>query len=141
MTTQEITDTLQDYYSSCNELLRLFCEKHDFDYDDAKDSWVAGDIGSIVECGDYYFDLQDIITDLKQDPHEDEIISWYDYTLRCSHLGITGCNYQSWLKGCPRYSEEDFARLEAAKKRAEQAENDFKALVTEYKNKGSKRPF
>ena len=37
------------FVKGCNEYLRLFCEKHDFDYEDAKDSWVGGSVGEITE--------------------------------------------------------------------------------------------
>ncbi len=56
------------YYDSCNALLEAFCEKHGFDYEDAHKSWVAGCVGETVCCGDYFFDMDVIVTDLKKTP-------------------------------------------------------------------------
>lgn len=130
---QVITDTLQEYYNACNKLLKIFCDKHEFDYKDAKESWVAEDIGGIACCGDYFFNMDVIVTELKEGPHEDELIKWYDYTMRCSYLGISSCNYSSWLDGCHTISEEEFTKMEEAKKRAVDAEMEFRKLVEEYK--------
>ena len=49
---------LNNYYDSCNALLEAFCKKHYFDYEDARQSWVAGCVGEIVCCGDYYFNMK-----------------------------------------------------------------------------------
>lgn len=130
---QVITDTLQEHYNACNKLLKIFCDKHEFDYEDAKESWVADDIGGIACCGDYFFNMDVIVTDLKEDPHEDELTKWYDYTMRCSYLGISSCNYISWLNGCPVHSEEDLKKLEESKERVQKAEMEFEILLQEYK--------
>ena len=35
-------ETAREYFEKgCNEYLRLFCEKHEFDYEDAKEMWDA----------------------------------------------------------------------------------------------------
>ena len=70
-------ETAKEYFvKGCNEYLRLFCEKHDFDYEDAKDSWVGGSVGEITECGDYYVSMQTIITDIEMDAPKDEFLKW-----------------------------------------------------------------
>lgn len=85
----------------CNAYLKVFCKKHDFDYDDAKDSWVANFAGTIVNCADYYFSMEDIIVDIEMDAPEDELIKWYDYSLDRHEKGLFALNYESWLRGCP----------------------------------------
>lgn len=118
----------REYFEKgCNEYLRLFCEKHVFDYEDAKDGWVAADVGSIVCCGDYFIDMRDIITDIEQDAPEDEYGKWYFYTLDAHNLGLTMPNYSSWLKGCPRCSQEEINRLYDLKHEFEQAVEKEKA--------------
>lgn len=127
---------LQAYYGSCNALLEAFCEKHDFDYEDAKQSWVAGCVGEIVCCGDYYFNMDVIVTDLKEDAPEEELIKWYDYNTECSFFGINGCNYHSWLKGCPKLSENEIEEIRQYQKIVEDAKKQLDECITKYKEGG-----
>lgn len=103
------------FIKGCNEYLRVFCEKHDFDYEDAKESWVGGSIGEITMCGDYYVSMPTIIADIEMDALEDEFIKWYDYNLIAHEFGFTTPNFESWLRGCPRVSEEAFKKLQGLK--------------------------
>lgn len=115
-------ETAREYLEKgCNEYLRLFCEKHEFDYEDAKDGWVVGVVGSIVCCGDYFVDMHDIVTDIEQDAPNGEFENWYDYCFDAHNLGLTAPNYSSWLNGCPRCSQEEITRLFRLKKDFEDA--------------------
>ena len=118
-------ETAREYFEKgCNEYLRLFCEKHEFDYEDARNSLPNRRLLDVVCIGDYFVDMRDIITDIEQDASEDEYEKWYFYTLDAHNLGLTAPNYQSWLKGCPRCSQEDINRLFKLKK-------DFEGAVKE----------
>lgn len=101
------------FVKGCNEYLRLFCEKHDFDYEDAKDSWVGGCVGDITCVGDFFIDMRTIITDIEMDAPEEEFLKWYDYNLVADEFGFTTPNFESWLRGCPRVPQESFDKLEA----------------------------
>ena len=114
------------YTRGCNEYLRLFCEKHDFDFEDAKSSWVGGNVGDIVLCGDYYIGLQTIITDIDENAPEEEFIKHYDYCIDAAEFNLPQPNFHSWLRGCPRTSPEGFERLRAIKKTLEDAINEEK---------------
>lgn len=103
------------FVKGCNEYLRLFCEKHDFDYEEAKESWVANCVGDVTCVGDIFVGMQTIITDIEMDAPEDEFIKWYDYNLVAHEFGFTTPNFESWLKGCPRVSEETFKKLQGLK--------------------------
>ena len=103
------------FVKGCNEYLRLFCEKHDFDYEEAKESWVANCVGDVTCVGDIFVGMQTIITDIEMDAPEDEFIKWYDYNLVAHEFGFTTPNFESWLKGCPRVSEETFKKLQGFK--------------------------
>lgn len=123
-------ETAREYFEKgCNEYLRLFCEKHDFDFLDAKRSWVGNNIGTIVCCGDFFVDMRDIITDIDKDAPNGEYENWYEYTLDAHNLGLTTPNYESWLKGCPRSSQEDIERLFKLKKDFEDAVNAEKDRI------------
>ena len=124
------------YYGSCNALLEAFCEKHGFDYEDARKSWVAGCVGETVCCGDYFFDMDVIVTDLKENAPERELFKWYDYATECHCLGTNGCNYSSWLKGCPRLSETQMEELRQLKKRVEEAKEQLNECIKKYNEEG-----
>ena len=85
-------ETAKEYFvKGCNEYLRLFCEKHDFDYEEAKNSWVGGSIGEITLCGDYYVAMPTIIADIDHDAPETEFyngttIALKQESMASSHL-------------------------------------------------------
>lgn len=103
------------FVKGCNEYLRLFCEKHDFDYEEAKESWVANCVGDVTCVGDIFVGMQTIITDIEMDAPEEEFIKWYDYNLVAHEFGFTTPNFESWLRGCPRVSEDTFKKLQGLK--------------------------
>ena len=109
-------ETAKEYFvKGCNEYLRLFCEKHDFDYEDAKESWVANCVGDVTCVGDIFVGMQTIITDIEMDAPEEEFIKWYDYNLVAHEFGFATPNFESWLRGCPRVSEDTFKKLQGLK--------------------------
>lgn len=130
------TELLSFYYDACNALLQAFCEKHDFDYKDARQGWVADETGGTACCGDFCFSMDEIVTDLRENAPEEELLKWYDYTMECAHLGINGCRYKSWLHGCPTLSEEQLEELRKAKRRVEEAQEMLNKCVKRYKNNG-----
>lgn len=103
------------YTLGCIEYLRLFCEKHGFDYDDAKDSWVGNEVGGITCVCDYFVDMGVIIADIEMDAQEHDFVEWYNYCLDANEFGLNVPNFKSWVKGCPRTSEETFEHLRKLK--------------------------
>jgi hypothetical protein len=116
------------FVKGCNEYLRLFCEKHDFDYEEAKESWVANCVGEVTCVGDIFVGMQTIITDIEMDALKDEFIKWYDYNLVAHEFGFNTPNFESWLRGCPRVSEDTFKKLQGLK-------NDLDDAVREEKER------
>ena len=124
------TKLMKDYVDATNNILLAFCEKHDFDYDDAKESWVGGDVGSIACCSDFYVDLQTMIDDLTMDAVEDEFIKWYDYSMTIRTLGISPkMNYRSWLRGAPRISDEHIENVQQAHNRVKEAQKELEEYI------------
>lgn len=103
------------YNLGCIEYLRLFCEKHEFGYEDVEDAWVGNEVGGVACVGDYFVDMGVIIADIEMDAPEDEFIKWYDYSLVANEFGLNVPNFKSWVKGCPRTSEETIERLRKLK--------------------------
>ena len=117
------------FVKGCNEYLRLFCEKHDFDYEEAKESWVANCVGDVTCVGDIFVGMQTIITDIEMDAPEEEFIKWYDYNLVAHEFGFTTPNFDSWLRGCPRVSDEAFKKLQGLKNDLDDAILEEKARL------------
>ena len=117
------------FVKGCNEYLRLFCEKHDFDYEEAKESWVANCVGDVTCVGDIFVGMQTIITDIEMDAPEEEFLKWYGYNLVANEFGFTTPNFDHWLRGCPRVPQESFDKLEALKKDLEDAIEKERTLL------------
>lgn len=110
ITISGIGEAITDYTAACDNILRLFCEKHEYGYGHPDTYW-PDDYCGCAMIGDYAVDLQTMIDDLKMDAPEEEFIRWYDYCLEAHDLGITSPNFRSWVKGCPRVPEERLQRL------------------------------
>lgn len=108
-------EIIKDYTEACNALLKAFCERHDFLYEE--DCWTGNEAGSIANVGDFFFDMQTIFYDVKEEPDPEELLKWQDYCLRLYALGVKkDINFKSWCMGAPRMSEESLTKLEQLKK-------------------------
>lgn len=109
--------------------LKAFCEKHDYDYEDAR--WLGQRVGEVADLGDDFYDLNDIRYDIDNNIPAGEIEKWADYILR---LELLDCpkkiNFQSWCKGAPLpYSEEMLNDIEDARRRVEEAKRELELLL------------
>ena len=120
------------FVKGCNEYLRLFCEKHDFDYEEAKESWVANCVGDVTCVGDIFVGMQTIIADIEMDAPEEEFVKWYDYNLVAHEFGFNTPNFESWLRGCPRVSEETFNKLQGLKNDLDDAIKSEKEKLSDF---------
>lgn len=127
--------TKQDYENAVNNYLLLFCEKHDFDYEDAANDWVSGDVGGVTLVGDFFVDMQTILADINLNAPEKEFVRWYDYCLRLYSLGsdISTPNFENWVRGCPRKSEQEIQKLELLHDQAIRAEQTLRDAIDEEK--------
>ena len=103
------------YKKLCEEYLRLFCEKHEYQ----NEGWVADEHGGTAMCSDLYISFETIKTDIDTNADEGEFIKYYDYTLEAAEFGLNVPNFKSWLKGCPRTSEESFQKMRELRKQLE----------------------
>lgn len=129
-----IGEAITDYTAACDNILRLFCEKHELHYD--PNDWIAEEPGGCAMIGDYAVDMATMLTDLKMDAPEEEFIRWYDYTLELGVIDATipTPNFEHWLRGCPRYSQEQINGLRRAALRVQEAKNLLNELIREAKN-------
>ena len=118
-----VQKTKQQFNDACNAYLKLFCEKHGFDYEEAANSWVAGEAGGVCALGDYFVSFEDMKTDIDNDAPKDEYWLYYDYSLEAHELGFICPNYANWIRGYPRLSEEQRKSIIEAKNRVYEAKN------------------
>lgn len=122
------------YDDACRQYAQAFAEKHEMYYDD--ECWIAGDFGTILNLGDYFFNFQEIKYDVDNDIDKDEIFKYYDYSLRAHTLGFEKImNYENWCKGCPRISEETFAEAEKLHADIEKSKKLLNQLIEDKNNR------
>jgi len=120
------TEIKENFEKACEDYLKTLCEMFELPYE--QDAWVAGDIGSIANVGDYYFSFEEIRYIVDNNLTFNEYLQYYDYCLEAYDYGITAPNLESWHKGCPRATKEEFANIRKAKQ-------DLENLMEETKKK------
>lgn len=131
----ETKELKQKYEECCNEYLKLFCDKHDYDYESALDSWVANEIGGVCLCGDYSVSFDDMKTDIDLDASKKDFNEYYGYALEAHESGFICPNFKNWLRGAPRLSEEQRKSIREAKNRLYEAREELKRIIDEENSK------
>ena len=111
-------DAIKKYENAVNAIITAFKEKQGLGTYEGY--WIGNQIGEGYDFGDTMtFDFRDILIDLKEDAPKDEIFKWRDYMMRIwsiNHMAggvlLKENNYRSWLKGCPRLTEEELNAVE-----------------------------
>lgn len=111
-------DLISTYENAVNAIIEEFKKKHNISSSDGY--WISERIGEVYDFGDAYtFDFNDVLLDVKENAPEEEIFKWRDYMLRIWNINnIAGCvllnevNYRSWLRGCPRLTNDDLNTVE-----------------------------
>ena len=125
----------QQFNDACNAYLKLFCEKHGFDYDEAANSWVANVVGDCCLLGDYCVPFDEMKIDIDMDAPKEEYWNYYEYSLETHDLGLICPNYANWLRGCPRLSEGQRKSIREAKNRVYDVQKDFERIFKEENEK------
>lgn len=130
----EKSELMRNYQKACNDYLHAFCDKHSFDFEEAKECWVSDIPGTITQCGDFFVSMETIITDIEQNVPENMFIKWYDYCMICPENSL---NYKTWLK----LDDEEDADIKFKNKNVVNLNNmlekikELEKLAIEYKNK------
>lgn len=123
-----MNNLISDYEKSVNAIVDAFKKKQGYTSND-DGYWIGDQVGEIYDFGIVYtFDFHDILTDLKESAEPGEIFKWREYMLKIweinnivGHNLLDEINYRSWLKGCPRLSDEEL----------DKAKNKWKGFVDE----------
>lgn len=97
MPTKKTVELIESYSKVCNEIIREFAKKQGFEFYD----WVGNETGGFVSFDDsYYFNLDDIIHDLKTSQKKWFIVKWQEDSVEAHFKGITDTiNYKSYCMG------------------------------------------
>lgn len=89
---------LKQYELTCNELVTVFCRKHDFEFD----HWLGGVVGERAVCSDMVFSLKEICYDINNNVPYRLILQWYKDTVDAN--GFEKINFKNYTKGI-RYTK------------------------------------
>lgn len=111
-------ELIKNYENAVNAIIEEFKNKQEIESNEGY--WIGNQIGEVYDFGDTMtFDFRDIMIDLKENATKGEIFKWRNYMLRIWQINnmaggvfLQEANYRSWLRGCPRISEEDLDRIE-----------------------------
>jgi len=128
---KEYDIVLRDYHCACEALLHIFCEKHKFNYYDAR--WIADRPGEWAEIADYCVDMSTIVDDVQLKADEKEFEEWYDYAIKLGGIGVTELpNFRSWVKGCPRKSQAEIEELSRIHQNVEEAKQNLMDAIEDF---------
>ena len=105
----KIKEALEDYTKSADRIAQLWCIKHGFDRCDTY--WVADEVGGMFCAANYFADMQTMIDDLKYNAPKEDFLKWHDYCIDIHGTDVTAPNFWSWIKGCPRATDEELKVL------------------------------
>ena len=114
---------LARYYTTCNNLLEIFCKKQGFSM--TSTYWVGGQPGYVADCARFCFPMDDIITDLEEDAPPGKILEWYNQLEELDYK----VSYRHWLHGCPYPTKPT---LEELHRRAMQKKKELEREIEEW---------
>lgn len=98
-----------------------------YDWDERYGYWVADDTTGIYAYGDNHFlSLSDVMYIVDNDVQEKTLEEWEEYCLWAHEFNQSIPNLTSWVKGCPRASNEEMEVLRKAKQAWENAIKETK---------------
>jgi len=96
---------IQYYEAGCLQILDAFLHKYFVDeettLDDISCDWVRDKIGDVLNIGDYWLDMENMVDALRLNVPVDTFFAWYDQWMESEHK-----------KGELRYNLEHYNRLQ-----------------------------
>lgn len=102
-----------------------------FGWNSEKGWWVGNDCTGIYCYDDECFiSLQDIIFIVDNNVTKEDFIKWNEYVAMLNEFDITTPNLQSWVKGCPRLSQEEINHLVELRQELYDTAKDYTSKIT-----------
>lgn len=123
--------TQERWREICQEYLKLFCDKHEYSFEDC--FWVADDYGTIACVSDMFISMEHIRYDIDNNIEETMFEKWYWKAIEIFELtGQDFMNYESFCKGAPDiWTEEKMEKLREAHMRVYEAEEALRQEIEE----------
>lgn len=123
--------TQERWRDICQEYLKLFCDKHEYSFEDC--FWVADDYGTIACVSDMFISMEHIRYDIDNNIEETMFEKWYWKAIEIFELtGQDFMNYESFCKGAPDiWTEEKIEKLREAHMRIYEAEEALRQEIEE----------
>lgn len=137
-------NTLNQRFNSIAEDYRREFMKTYFSDDDgsiAMSYWVGDEIGGVLcVSDDLFFGFDDMRYCIDNKVWNEDLMQWYDYCVRVNLIDgdLHTPNLDYWLKGCPRYSEEQLQEIEKGKRKVLALEEEIKVMIKRMKEGGTK---
>lgn len=111
-------ELISRYENAVNAIIEEFKKKQELTSNEGY--WIGNQIGEVYDFGDAYtFDFNDVLLDIKENAVKGEIFKWRNYMLRIWQLNnmaggvlLNEINYRSWIKGCPRLTDDELNTIE-----------------------------
>ncbi len=88
---------LKQFTTAVDSLAQLFCKKY---FDNTEDwYWISDEREGVLSVGDYFFNLEDIVTSIRYNATEKQVFEWYDMLMDSSVKNKPlDINYRNYLK-------------------------------------------
>lgn len=91
---ETLKELKEAYHKAVEGYIEAFMKKQGLQCNE----WVGGNIGGVIECGDMFFNFDDIVIDIDNNVPKEVIIEWYWYSLGVDEHKRR-INYNSWVMG------------------------------------------
>ncbi len=91
---------IHNYQKVCESVAREFLATYFPTEQYSVDDWIGGEIGGVLNVGDYYFGLNEMVQYLQYEYTRDQLLARYDIVLEQAQQtnGIVVPNIKNWLK-------------------------------------------
>ena len=124
--------TQERWREICQEYLKLFCDKHEYSFEDC--FWVTDNYGTIACVSDMFISMEHIRYDIDNNIEETMFEKWYWKAIEIFELtGQDFMNYENFCKGAPDiWTEEKMEKLREAHMRVYEAEEALRREIEEF---------
>lgn len=88
---------IKNYENACQKIAEKFRDKY---LEEAEIYWAGLDVGGVCQVGDYYFDMDQMITALKYKATQQQVFDYYnaDVELRSSGKEKLPFNFENYVR-------------------------------------------
>lgn len=129
----------QKFNALCEEYRKAFVEYYFTEEEGGEPAgswWISDEPGGVLCVNDdVFFGFDEMRYCVDNDVEYEDLMEWYDYTLRLGLIDqeIPTPNFNSWLKGCPRFSETQLEEIEERKQKIQAIKKEIEMMIKKMK--------